>query len=87
MNSFLTITGKSKELKDKMIKRALPRFKNKLYATSNYIEQIFNNDTNEIFGKANEKDKDKDNKDNFSDIITKKEIEQRKNFIKKQKDK
>ena len=85
MNSFLTITGKSKELKDKMIKRALPRFKNKLYATSNYIEQIFNNDTNEIFGKANEKDKDKDNKDNFSDIITKKEIEQRKNFIKEQK--
>ena len=82
MNSFLTITGKSKELKDKMIKRALPRFKNKLYATSNYIEQIFNNDTNQIFGKDNEKDKEKDN---FLDIITKKEIEQRKNFIKEQK--
>ena len=80
MNSFLTITGKSKELKDKMVKRALPRFKNKLYATSNYIEQIFNNDTNEIFGKMEEKDKD-----NFLDIITQKEIEQRKNFIKEQK--
>ena len=80
MNSFLTITGKSKELKDKMIKKHLPRFKNKLYATSNYIEQIFNNDTNEIFGKNNEKEKD-----NFSDIITKKEIEQKKNFIKEQK--
>ena len=80
MNSFLTITGKSKELKDKMIKKHLPRFKNKLYATSNYIEQIFNNDTNEIFGKNNEKEKD-----NFSDIITKKEIEQKKKFIKEQK--
>ena len=48
MNSFLIIAGKSKELKDKMIKKSLPRFKNKLFATSNYIEQILNNDSSDL---------------------------------------
>ena len=77
MNSFLTIAGKSKELKDKMLKKSLPRFKNKLYATSNYIEQIFSNDTKDIMEKMNSK--------NGDNIIDKKEIEQRKNFIREQK--
>ena len=80
MNSFLTIAGKSKELKEKMIKRVLPRFKNKLYATSNYIEQIFNNDTNELIEKGNEKDGE-----NNTEKINKNEFEQKKNFIKEQK--
>ena len=75
MNSFLIIAGKSKELKDKMIKKSLPRFKNKLFATSNYIEQIFNNDTNDILEKMNSK----------NNLIDEKEIEQKKNFIKEQK--
>ena len=74
MNSFLTIAGNSKELKDKMVKKSLPRFKNKLYATSNYIEQIFNNDTNDLLEKkSNQK------------VIDKKEIEQKKIYIKEQK--
>ena len=77
MNSFLTIAGKSKELKDKMLKKSLPRFKNKLYATSNYIEQIFSNDTKDIMEKMNSK--------NGDNTIDKKEIEQRKNFIREQK--
>ena len=80
MNSFLTIAGKSKELKEKMIKRVLPRFKNKLYATSNYVEQIFNNDTNELMEKGSEK-----NAENNTDKINKDEFEQKKNFIKDQK--
>ena len=80
MNSFLTIAGKSKELKEKMIKRVLPRFKNKLYATSNYVEQIFNNDTKELMEKGNEK-----NTENNTDKINKDEFEQKKNFIKDQK--
>ena len=77
MNSFLTIAGKSKELKEKMIKKSLPRFKNKLYATSNYIDQIFNNDTKDILEKMNTK--------NGENIVDKKEIEQKKNFIREQK--
>ena len=80
MNSFLTIAGKSKELKEKMIKRVLPRFKNKLYATSNYVEQIFNNDTNELMEKGSEK-----NAESNTDKINKDEFEQKKNFIKDQK--
>jgi len=80
MNSFLTIAGKSKELKEKMIKRVLPRFKNKLYATSNYIEQIFNNDTNELIERGKEK-----NGENNNEKINKNEFEQKKNFIKEQK--
>ena len=71
MNSFVTVAGKSKELKEKMNKNLLPRFKNKLYATSNYIEQIFNNDMSEIITKSN--------------IDIKENIEQRKNFIAEQK--
>ena len=76
MNSFLIIAGKSKELKEKMIKKSLPRFKNKLFATSNYIEQIFNNDASEIIDKFGIKNIDNINKD---------EIERKKNFIKEQK--
>ena len=52
MNSFVTVAGKSKELKEKMNKNLLPRFKNKLFATSNYIEQIFNNDMSDIITKS-----------------------------------
>ena len=76
MNSFLTIAGKSKELKEKMVKKSLPRFKNKLFATSNYIEQIFNNDTSEIVEQFNFKNTENINKD---------EVENKKNFIKEQK--
>ena len=72
MNSFVTVAGKSKELKEKMNKNLLPRFKNKLYATSNYIEQIFNNDMSDIITKSN-----------IVDI--KLDLEQRKNFIAEQK--
>ena len=68
MNSFITVAGKSKELKDKMNKNLLPRFKNKLYATSNYVEQIFNNDMSDIMAKSNIDDVEKN-------------LEQRKNFI------
>jgi hypothetical protein len=71
MNSFVTVAGKSKELKEKMNKNLLPRFKNKLYATSNYIEQIFNNDMSDIITKSN--------------IDMKQDLEQRKNFIAEQK--
>ena len=75
MNSFVTVAGKSKELKEKMTKNLLPRFKNKLFATSNFIEQIFNNDTSDLLMKTNEiNTKDAEN-----------EIEQRKNFIIEQK--
>lgn len=71
MNSFITIAGKSKELKEKMIKNLLPRFKGKSFATSNYLEQIFCNDTSDIHvlnGKVDSED-----------------IEQRKKFIIEQK--
>ena len=74
MNSFVTVAGKSKELKEKMNKNLLPRFKNKLFATSNFIEQIFNNDTSDIIMKKEMKNQNKQN-----------EIEQRKNFIIEQK--
>ena len=80
MNSFLIVAGKAKELKDKMIKKSLPRFKNKLFATSNYIEQIFNNDTNDILEKINIQ-----KNENPLDKIDQKEIENKKNFIKEQK--
>ena len=72
MNSFVTVAGKSKELKEKMNKNLLPRFKNKLFATSNYIEQIFNNDMSDIITKSNIVD-------------MKHDLEQRKNFIAEQK--
>ena len=73
MNSFAIIAGKSKDLKDKMIKNLLPRFKEKSYATSNLIEQIFSNDKSVIFNNIN-------NENNLND-----EIEQRKKFISEQK--
>lgn len=76
MNSFVTVAGKSKELKEKMNKNLLPRFKNKLFATSNYIEQIFNNDTSDILKKVDEEGGVGESQN---------EIEQRKNFIAEQK--
>ena len=75
MNSFVTVAGKSRDLKEKIYKNLLPRFRNKLYATSNFIEQLFNNDTSDIINK----DKDKNNTDNEN------EIKQKKNFIVEQK--
>ena len=75
MNSFVTVAGKSKELKEKMTKNLLPRFKNKLFATSNFLEQIFNNNSSDILMKK-------------SEILSQEnlnEIEQRKNFIMEQK--
>ena len=75
MNSFVTVAGKSKELKEKMNKNLLPRFKNKLFATSNFLEQIFNNNSSDILMKK-------------SEILSQEnlnEIEQRKNFIMEQK--
>ena len=74
MNSFVTVAGKAKELKEKMNKNLLPRFRNKLFATSNYIEQIFNNDTSDIIVK-----------NEIENGNNQKEIEQRKNFIMEQK--
>ena len=74
MNSFVTVAGKSNELKEKMNKNLLPRFKNKLFATSNFIEQIFNNDTSDILMKKE-----------IQNQKSKNEIEQRKKFIMEQK--
>ena len=77
MNSFVTVAGKSKELKEKMNKNLLPRFKNKLFATSNFLEQIFNNDTSDIIMKAKENEiQSQENQD---------EIMQRKKYIMEQK--
>ena len=74
MNSFVTVAGKSNELKEKMNKNLLPRFKNKLFATSNFIEQIFNNDTSDILMQKE-----------IQNQKSKNEIEQRKKFIMEQK--
>ena len=52
MNSFDTLCGDSKELNTKFQKNQFPHFKNKVYATSNYLEQLFNNDISYI-GKDN----------------------------------
>ena len=77
MNSFVTVAGKSKELKEKMNKNLLPRFKNKLFATSYFLEQIFNNDTSDIIMKAKENEiQSQENQD---------EIMQRKKYIMEQK--
>ena len=57
-----------------MNKNLLPRFKNKLFATSNFIEQIFNNDTSDILMQKE-----------IQNQKSKNEIEQRKKFIMEQK--
>ena len=48
MNSFETICGSRDDFNKKFIKNLLPRFKKKIFATSNMIEQLFNNDKNNI---------------------------------------
>ena len=71
-NSFGTICGKSHEFKDKILKNLFPRFKSKLFATSNMIEQIFNNDNSDIDLKK-------------TDFSVNDKIIQRKDFIKNYK--
>ena len=44
MNSFETICGSKDEFNKKVSKNLLPRFKRKIYGTSNMIEQLFSND-------------------------------------------
>ena len=44
MNSFETMCGTRKELNTKFMKNLLPRFKNKIFGTSNMLEQLFNRD-------------------------------------------
>ena len=48
MNSFETICGSREDFNKKFTKNLLPRFKKKIYATSNIIEQLFNNDKSDI---------------------------------------
>ena len=48
MNSFETICGTRDDLSRKISNNYLPRFKNKIFATSNMIEQLFSNDKSNI---------------------------------------
>ena len=48
MNSFETICGSREEFNKKFTKNLLPRFKKKIFATSNVVEQLFNNDKSDI---------------------------------------
>ena len=48
MNSFETICGTRDDLSRKISNNYLPRFKNKIFATGNMIEQLFNNDKSTI---------------------------------------
>ena len=48
MNSFETICGSREDFNKKFTKNLLPRFKNKIFATSNIVEQLFNNDKSDI---------------------------------------
>ena len=48
MNSFETIFGSRDDLNKKISNNYFPRFKRKIYATGNMIEQLFNNDKNDI---------------------------------------
>lgn len=48
MNSFETICGSKDEFNKKISKNLLPRFKRKIYGTSNMIEQLFSNDKSNV---------------------------------------
>jgi hypothetical protein len=48
MNSFETICGTRDDLSRIISNNYLPRFKNKIFATGNMIEQLFNNDKSTI---------------------------------------
>ena len=48
MNSFETICGSREDFNKKCSKNLLPRFKQKIFATSNMVEQLFNNDKSDI---------------------------------------
>ena len=48
MNSFETICGTRDDLSRKISNNYFPRFKNKIFATSNMVEQLFNNDKSNI---------------------------------------
>ena len=48
MNSFETICGTGDDLNRKISNNYLPRFKNKIFATSNMVEQLFNNDKSNL---------------------------------------
>jgi len=48
MNSFETICGSKDEFNKKVSKNLLPRFKKKIYGTSNMIEQLFSNDKSNV---------------------------------------
>ena len=48
MNSFETIFGSRDDLNKKISNNYFPRFKGKIFATGNMIEQLFNNDKNDI---------------------------------------
>ena len=48
MNSFETICGSREDFNKKFTKNLLPRFKQKIFATSNIVEQLFNNDKRDI---------------------------------------
>ena len=48
MNSFETICGSREEFNKKITRNLLPRFKQKIFATNNMVEQLFNNDKNNI---------------------------------------
>ena len=48
MNSFYLLYGNQTEFNKKFHRNYLPRHKNKLYATSNFVELLFRNDNNNI---------------------------------------
>ena len=54
MNSFETICGSREDFNKKITRNLLPRFKQKIFATNNMVEQLFNNDKNNISKKSME---------------------------------
>ena len=61
MNSFNLLCGNQTEFNKKFKPNCLPRYKNKLYATSNFVDILFRNDINNIRADSFENTKAKKN--------------------------
>jgi hypothetical protein len=61
MNSFTLLCGNQTEFTKKFKPNCLPRYKNKLYATSNFVDILFRNDINSIRADSFEEAKAKKN--------------------------
>ena len=59
MNTFNLLCGNQTEFNKKFHPNYLPRYKNKLYATSNFVELLFRNDNNKIRNDSYENIKEK----------------------------